>query len=233
MTLPSGDDIAWPERVNDALRDQRRLSSRLRTQSLDLSAVRNILAVGVGFSERRQVAVAAGVLCDLGGAPVGRSEVFLAERECHFPYKPGLFAYREGPGVMALLESLPGRLDLLVFCSQGTAHPRGFGLAAHLGVLVGSPSLGLTRKPLTGSALTPEQTDGAVADLRGRDGTLIGFSFRPLAECDPFFASPGHLTDLDTLRAYLRGLRSFKGCFPEALSVAQAAANKRAFERSR
>ncbi len=221
----------WPESVEDALEDQRRLSTRLISSPLELSAVRTILCVGVGYSEKRQAAVASGVLARPDGSPERPGEVFLAECPSKFPYKPGLFAYREGPGVMRLLDSLPGLPDLLVFHSQGIAHPRGFGLAAHIGVLVETPSLGLTRKRLVGRYVDPPLEAGASSVLSTRGGGPVGLAYRPLSGCEVFFASPGHLTQLSTLRAFLQGVTSYKACFPEALTLAQSAANKRAFSK--
>ena len=226
------DDYVWPENVPDAIEDQRRLQRRLSSSPLDLSSVRTCLAVGVGYSEYRHVAIATAIPTTVAGEIPNESAVFMAEKPCMFPYKAGLFAYREGPAVMELFASLPGMPDLLVFCSQGTAHPRGIGLAAHLALLADTPSIGITRKPLLGKALMPEPRDASISDLRNGKGSIIGFAFRPLTGCEPFYASPGHKMDLPTLRDFLLGLTAFRGCFPAGLSVAQSAANRRAFRRA-
>src|SRR6476469_2832605 len=65
----------------------------------------------------------------------------LAERETSFPYVPGLLSFREAPAVLDAMEKLSTRPDLLMFDGQGIAHPRRLGIAAHMGVYLGMPSI--------------------------------------------------------------------------------------------
>lgn len=154
---------------------------------------------------------------------------FAARQPAHFPYVPGLFAYREGPAITSLLDSLPGPPDLLVFHAQGIAHPRGIGLAAHIGLLYDTASYGITRKRLFGAGPTPPiESDFSVESLRTNDGKRIGVALRFLSGFDPVYASPGHRMDLESMLTHLKAFSSFRGCLPTGLCLAQEAANRMA-----
>jgi deoxyribonuclease V len=212
--------------VPEAKADQVRLRGLLRTQSLDLSRVRYALAIGVSYSERRKKAVAVATPMLITGGAVDDRQFYTVSEESPFPYVPGLFAYREGPAICTLLESLPGLPDLLVFGAQGTAHPRRFGLAAHLGVIYNVPTLGITRKLLVGRAPHLPETDHARAFVRDRSGSNVGVVCRFLARSEPVYSSPGHLTDLKTLVAYCDQVSSVRSSLPSALALVHERANR-------
>jgi len=67
-----------------------------------------------------------------------------------FPYVPGLLAYRELPILVEALRKLEADPDVLVCDGYGIAHPRRFGLACHVGVLTGLPSIGVAKSPYIG-----------------------------------------------------------------------------------
>lgn len=217
--------VSWDMSVADAREDQRRVKRRLTRRSLDLSQVPYALAVGVAYSEKSKEAVAVCAPMLLSGAPVDRNGMFVAHEISDFPYVSGLFVYREGPAVCKLLESLPGLPPFAVFDSQGIAHPRGLGLAAHIGVLYDMPTIGMTRKKLYGYSRPLPEEDGAMADLVDKSKVSIGISIRYRARCEPIYCSPGHRTDLQTLKEYCRNVRSVRSCLPETLSLVHQRAN--------
>jgi deoxyribonuclease V len=219
----------WPTDLRSARADQEHVRKGLRIHDCDLGQIRSILAVGVGYSSRRRTAVAVAVPMNIRGGRIDQNAVFSKEVRRDFPYVPGLFVYREGPAILALLDVLPGLPDFLVFCSQGTAHPRGFGLAAHIGVMIERPTLGITRKLLFGRATPPESIDRGISSVIDSRGMEIGLAVRLLAGCDPIYGSPGHRSTLQTLREFLKGVTEVRACFPEALAVAQERANHIAF----
>ncbi len=121
-----------------------------------------------------------------------------AEVPLMFPYIPGLLAFREGPAVLAAWEKLPLKPDLLFFDGQGIAHPRGFGLAAHLGLWLETPSIGVAKSRLYGHHAEPGARPGDWSQLVDeRDPQrVIGAVLRTRADTNPLYISTGHLIDL-------------------------------------
>jgi len=67
-----------------------------------------------------------------------------------FPYVSGLFYLHEGPFVVAAVEKLGIRPQLICFNAHGAAHPRFRGLATICGELLGIPSIGIAKSRLVG-----------------------------------------------------------------------------------
>jgi deoxyribonuclease V len=125
-------------------------------------------------------------------------EAATAELPVSFPYIPGLLSFREGPVVLAAWERLQIRPDLLLFDGQGIAHPRGFGLAAHLGLWLDCPSIGVAKAWLYGEHGEPGRLRGEAAEMWAPDepGAAIGAVLRTRTDVKPVYVSPGHLIDV-------------------------------------
>ncbi|MEI8409376.1 MULTISPECIES: deoxyribonuclease V [unclassified Kribbella] len=117
--------------------------------------------------------------------------------ETTFPYVPGLFAFREVPGLMEALEKLRTTPDLLVCDGQGLAHPRRFGLACHLGVLTGLPAIGAAKTAFVGTHAEPGPARGELADLIV-DNEVVGAVLRTQDGVKPIYVSIGHRVSLPT-----------------------------------
>ncbi|MGW5052618.1 endonuclease V [Actinokineospora sp. NPDC004072] len=113
-----------------------------------------------------------------------------------FPYVPGLFAYRELPALLDALAALTTQPDVLVCDGHGVAHPRRFGLACHLGVETGVPTIGVGKSAM-GAFEMPAAARGSWTDMVD-DGTVVGRVLRTQDGVKPVFVSVGHLIDLDT-----------------------------------
>lgn len=81
------------------------------------------------------------------------------------PYVPGLLAARDGPILAAALEGLDIRPDVVLVDASGLDHPRGAGLAVHLGAAIGLPTVGVTRRPFLATGAQPELQRGAISPL--------------------------------------------------------------------
>jgi deoxyribonuclease V len=114
-----------------------------------------------------------------------------------FPYVPGLLSFREGPVVLAALERLERRPDVLMFDAQGWAHPRRMGLATHLGILLDTPAVGCAKSRLCGTHGTPDEEKGSWVPLMDGD-EVIGAVVRTRDRVRPVFVSVGHRVDLET-----------------------------------
>jgi deoxyribonuclease V len=114
-----------------------------------------------------------------------------------FPYIPGLLAFREGPAVLAAWHKLQSRPDLLMFDGQGIAHPRGVGIAAHMGLWLERPTIGVAKSRLYGLHTEVGPKRGDRANLLDTKGNVIGAVLRTREESNPLYISPGHLMDLE------------------------------------
>jgi deoxyribonuclease V len=117
-----------------------------------------------------------------------------------FPYIPGLLAFREGPAIIETFKKLSQRPDLLIIDGQGIAHPRGFGIACHVGVLLDIPAMGIAKKKLYGRCEDPGEKKGSWSPLISKEGDVIGSVLRTKDKTKPVFVSPGHRLDTDTAR---------------------------------
>jgi len=130
------------------------------------------------------------------------------------PYIPGLLSFRESPVALeafAQVETVP---DLLLVDGQGQAHPRGFGIACHLGVLLDVPSIGVAKSFLYGKfdAAALGDAAGFSVPLRDRTGQrVIGSVTRTKPRTNPLFLSPGHKVSVEAatrlVLACVRGYR--------------------------
>jgi deoxyribonuclease V len=109
-----------------------------------------------------------------------------------FPYVPGFLSFREGPVMLAAFERLGTVPDAVIFDGQGIAHPRGLGLAAHMGLLLGIPTVGSAKTRLVGEHGDVGQERGSIAPLV-HDGRGVGYVVRTRRGTKPVFVSPGNL----------------------------------------
>jgi deoxyribonuclease V len=121
----------------------------------------------------------------------------VARRHTAFAYRPGLLTFREGPAVLEAIRKLAAMPDLMIFDGHGLAHPRRFGIACHMGVWLGIPSIGCAKTPLFGRYVEPGQARGNYTFLKEQMET-IGAVVRTRSSVKPVFVSIGHLIDLET-----------------------------------
>ena len=128
-----------------------------------------------------------------------------------FPYIPGLLSFREGPAIIEAYGKLEVKPDILILDGQGTAHPRGFGIACHVGVILDIPTIGVGKKKLYGTFEEPGLLPGRSSPLISKDGDTIGAVLRTKNNTKPVFVSPGHKIDLssalDVVTKCARGYR--------------------------
>ncbi|MGC1722057.1 MAG: endonuclease V, partial [Isosphaeraceae bacterium] len=115
--------------------------------------------------------------------------------EARFPYVPGLFSFREAPALIQAYEALGERPDVLLLDGQGIAHPRGIGLASHVGLWLGIPTIGCAKSRLFGAHDEPGPTRGDWRPLTS-EGRTLGAVLRTRDRIKPVYISVGHLCDL-------------------------------------
>lgn len=130
----------------------------------------------------------------------------------NFPYIPGLLSFREGPAILEAFKLLKIKPDILVFDGHGIAHPRGLGIASHIGVVLDMPSIGIAKKKLYGFYEEPPQIKGSFSYLKSpMDNEIIGAVLRTKTGVKPVYISIGNRIDLqssiDIARKLDRGYR--------------------------
>ncbi|ATL32109.1 endonuclease V [Streptomyces formicae] len=155
----------------------------------------HVTGVDVAYDDERDVVAAAVVVLD--AATLDVVEEATAVGTVAFPYVPGLLAFREIPTVLAALSELTADPGLVVCDGYGIAHPRRFGLASHLGVLTGLPTLGVAKNPFTFSYEPPAAARGSASPLL--EGVEeVGKALRTREDVKPVFVSVGHRVSLAT-----------------------------------
>ena len=189
----------WDVSPPDAVQIQRQLRGRVLVEPL----VRQLDTIaGIDVSVKDEQARAAVVL--LSYPDLTPFQAATVERPVSFPYVPGLLAFREGPVVLAALEQLDERPDVLMFDAQGLAHPRRMGLATHLGILLDMPAVGCAKSCLCGTYAEPDGRRGSWSALVDGD-EVIGAVVRTRDGVRPVFVSVGHRIDLEASVALVLG----------------------------
>jgi deoxyribonuclease V len=204
---------AWDLSPAEAARQQVRLRAYVRLEPLPAD-LRRVGGVDVAYRGGR--ARAAAVVLDFPALLV--VEQAAAAVDVSFPYMPGLLAFREAPAILAALERLGALPGVLLVDGHGLAHPRRFGLASHLGVLLDLPTVGVAKSVLTGSFPNPGQSPGSQAELISED-EVLGVALRTRAGSRPVIVSVGHRADLESaVRLVLACTRRSR--LPEPLRLA-------------
>ncbi|WP_037618069.1 endonuclease V [Streptomyces aureus] len=215
VRIPAG----WPATEEQALSVQDELRERVvLDEPGPPPGTGRVTGVDVAYDDERDVVVAAAVVLDAATNEVVAEAT--AVGRVSFPYVPGLLAFREIPTVMAALDALPCPPGLVVCDGYGLAHPRRFGLASHLGVLTGLPTIGVAKSPFTFSYEEPGARRGSASPLlAGTDE--VGRALRTQDGIKPVFVSVGHRVDLDNACAHTLALTP-KYRLPESTRRADA-----------
>ncbi|WP_206603089.1 deoxyribonuclease V [Leptolyngbya ohadii] len=190
---------AWDLSPEAAVKLQHQLKSEIITTDR-FGEVRSVAGVDVGFEDGGDTTRAAVAVLSFPELRVVERSV--ARRPTSFPYVPGLLSFREVPAVLDALEKLRSLPDLLLCDGQGTAHPRRFGIACHLGLLTNLPAIGVGKSLLVGRYEEVSDTKGAWQPLIHR-GETIGAVLRTRPGTKPLFISPGHRISLPTAIDYV------------------------------
>lgn len=196
-------DSPFPATVAEARRLQERLRGRVRMEPIPLSRVRRVAAADVTFLDSPETVAAAVVVVDRGSGEVVEERTAVVRTG--FPYVPGYLSFREGPAILAAWAKLSSSPDVALFDGQGIAHPRRFGIASHMGVLLDVPSVGCAKSRLVGEHEEPGSEKGAFAPLR-HEGEAVGAALRTRKGVKPVYVSVGHRADLPTAIALVLSL---------------------------
>ncbi|HUD70367.1 MAG TPA: deoxyribonuclease V [Dongiaceae bacterium] len=188
----------WPRDPAAARALQAALAERVSLRGAPRRVTR-VAGADVAFMPGGTHLVAAVVVLDFPRLlPV---ESAVVRRRVRFPYVPGLLSFREAPAILAAFERLRSRPDLLLCDGQGIAHPRRLGLASHLGLLLGIPTVGCAKSRLVGAHAEPGLRRGHRAPLLF-GGRQVGWVLRTCDRVRPLYVSPGHRMSLAAAAAW-------------------------------
>lgn len=180
----------WDVSPKEAARIQSELAARvIREGDLPDDAVHYIAGSDVSFDKPNGRAVGAVVVVRYPSLEV--VERVSVEAPVAFPYVPGLLSFRETPVLLGAFERLRHTPDLLMVDGHGYAHPRRFGFACHLGLLLDLPTIGVAKSRLIGEAEVvagPRGSRGSITD----NGEVIGSMLRTRQGVRSIYVSVGH-----------------------------------------
>lgn len=207
--------------VAEAIAMQKELAVQVVRQD-ELGQVTTVAGVDVGFESDDTARAAIAVL---GFPDLQLLDYAIARAPVNFPYVPGLLSFRECPVILRALDMLKVESDLLLCDGMGIAHPRRLGIASHIGLLTGKPTIGVGKSRLTG-------THGPVPEKRGEwtalmdKGEQIGAVLRTREGVKPLYISLGHRISLATALDYVMACTT-KYRLPETTRYADGLASGR------
>jgi len=184
---------SWNVSPKEAVAIQQLLRSKIVFRKLDKPAT-YVAGCDISFDTESDVVYAGVVVLkmpDLTEVTHGT-----AITKVTFPYIPGLLSFRESPAVLEAWEKLQTMPDVLMVDGQGYAHPRRFGIASHLGLLLDIPTIGCAKSLLIGRYEEPPSTAGSYTELIDHE-EVVGAALRTCDDVSPVFVSVGHRVTLD------------------------------------
>ncbi len=183
----------WPHDARTAIALQRQLRTQVVTEDRHQTPCCNA-GVDVGYAGRAATHARAAIAV-LSYPELALIDSQIAESPVSFPYVPGLLSFRELPVVLAAFAQ-HGTLPDMIFCDgQGYAHPRRFGIACHLGLLLDLPTIGVAKSRLIGTHAPVPDRRGAWVALYDA-GEVIGAVLRTRIGVQPLYVSIGHRVSL-------------------------------------
>jgi deoxyribonuclease V len=212
---------AWPASADELAERQRSLA----TADPPLWALARDAVIGGCFVCSPRTKRGEGAAGDpLWAAASAAGETAVIRGAAGASYRAGLLALREGPALEAAVRSLGRAPDVLLVDATGRDHPRGAGLALHLGSVLELPTVGVTHRTLLADGAWPEDVYGARSPLV-LDERVVGFWLRTRPGVRPLAVHAAWRTDpelaVEIVLASLTGYRS-----PEPLRRARRAARE-------
>ncbi len=184
----------WDVSFEEAKRIQRRLSDHVLLKD-DFGKIETVLGIGIVFSRGQDQVFVGCASFSFPGLETRKTS--FQRKKLKFPYIPGFFAFSAGPAVLSALNKIE-KPDLIMFPGRGVAHPRGLGLASHLGVLLDIPTVACSRTPLWKEHPALSMNKGACLLVKGKDRRAIGAVVRTREGRNPVFVTPGHRMSAQT-----------------------------------
>jgi deoxyribonuclease V len=188
----------WDVSPTEARAIQADLAGRVDlSDAISFEAIATVAGIDNAYVTKHGETTAGAVVVVLTFPGMEVIEMAVAWVPVSFPYVPGMLSFREGPAVLAACVDLTIEPDVILCDGQGFAHPRRFGLASHLGVILDRPTIGCAKSRLVGEYAEPARIFGAQTPLVDR-GEVVGAAVRTRPRHKPLFVSPGHKISVKT-----------------------------------
>jgi deoxyribonuclease V len=198
---------SWDLTPTEAVALQRRLADRVE-QGPPLARCDLVAGTDISYNRRSKMVYAGVVILRTADLAVVEQQGVV--REVTFPYVPGLLSFREIPALLEVFAGIKSAPDAVMVDGHGYAHPRRFGLACHLGLCIGLPTVGCAKSRLIGEFQEPAPEAGAQTPLIHK-GDVIGSVVRTRTGVQPVFVSVGNHIDLaSAVRLVLRTCRGYR-----------------------
>ncbi|MBI3611103.1 MAG: deoxyribonuclease V [Nitrospirae bacterium] len=189
----------WNLTPKEAIEIQKKLSARIIREN-HVKTVGYVAGADMAVSKNPPLAYAGVVVLSFPDLQIVETQQTVLKLT--FPYIPGLLAFRESPALLKTFEKLRHEPDLVMIDGQGLAHPRGFGIACHIGLWLDKPTIGCAKSRLLGDHRQPGLKRGSWTPLAGNQGEVIGAVVRTKDKTNPVYVSVGHKIDLPTAIRY-------------------------------
>lgn len=181
----------WDLSPRSAMQVQKDLRAHIKIEPLPDDSIATVAGIDASFGNKNIYAA----VTVLDYETLETIEQAKAQQPVNFPYVPGLLSFREAPALLSALARLKSLPDVLIVDGHGWAHPRRFGLACHLGVLLDLPTIGCAKALLVGKVGHLEAKAGSTAEIKA-DGEVLGLAVRTRKNVKPVYVSIGHKIDL-------------------------------------
>lgn len=199
-------------KIKDLEKEQLRLAKKILVKD-DFDELNFIAGCDQAFIDNN--VISAVVVLDYKTLKVVEKKYAIAKAPLQ--YIPGFLSYRESPAVIEAVSKLNQRPDILMVDGNGLLHPRKIGIAAHLGLLIDTPTIGVAKKLIIG-----EEKNGKIIV----DGETRGVALNTKLHAKPIYLSPGHRVSLKTATEVVKNCMVEKHKLPEPLHQAHKYSNK-------
>jgi deoxyribonuclease V len=212
---------AWDVDPTTARQIQESLVSSIQVRDFT-NPIHSVAGADVSITNDKELLI--GGFCLFSYPELEPSYTAVATKAATFPYVPGLLSFREIPVLLEAWKQLSAKPDVIICDGQGIAHPRGLGLASHLGLLLNCPTVGCAKKRLVGDHDRVDVIRSSWQPLT-LNHSLIGCVLRTRDHVKPVFVSPGHMVGFDQARELVLAT-CIKYRLPEPIRAAHKLVNE-------
>jgi deoxyribonuclease V len=198
--------------IDNLEKEQIKLSKEIITRD-DYKKITKVAGFGRAFLSNKILAVV--TVFDYRTKKIIESKFSVSELE--FPYIPGLLSYRESKALIDAYNKLENEPDIVIVPAHGLLHPRKFGMASHIGLLIDKPAIGISKHLICGKV-----EEGKIYIEK----SIVGSVIKTKEHSNPIYLSIGHKISLGSAIDIIKRLTLYPHKMPEPLHEANKIAKK-------